>query len=300
MSQPQNRYKADLRELEFLLFEQFKMGDLLSKEPFQNWGPDEVKMVLEGSYEFATTVLGPLNAVGDREGCRIENGRVITPTGFKDAWKKLHEAGWRRLSESEELGGQGAPHTLQAIVEELFSGANCAFMMYPGLAIGAAHLIDAFGTPELKKLYAARMHAGQWGGTMCLTEPHAGSRRGLGEHAPPSARRTMAPTRIKGTKIFISGGDHDCAENIVHLVLARIEGAERAPRASRSSWCPQVPRERRRQRSVSATTSRSRASSTRWASTARRPASCSSARTTSASAGSAATPSTRACARCSR
>ncbi|MFN9809766.1 MAG: acyl-CoA dehydrogenase N-terminal domain-containing protein, partial [Deltaproteobacteria bacterium] len=83
MSQPQNRYKADLRELEFLLFEQFKMGELLSKEPFQNWGPDEVKMVLEGSYEFATTVLGPLNAVGDREGCRLENGRVITPTGFK-------------------------------------------------------------------------------------------------------------------------------------------------------------------------------------------------------------------------
>ena len=224
MSQPQNRYKADLRELEFLLFEQFKMGDLLSKEPFQNWGPDEVKMVLEGSYEFATTVLGPLNAVGDREGCRIENGRVVTPTGFKDAWKKLHEAGWRRLSESEELGGQGAPHTLQAIVEEMFSGANCAFMMYPGLAIGAAHLIDAFGTPELKKLYAARMHAGQWGGTMCLTEPHAGSDVGA---ASTSAKRNGDGTyAIKGTKIFISGGDHDCAENIVHLVLARIEGAE--------------------------------------------------------------------------
>jgi alkylation response protein AidB-like acyl-CoA dehydrogenase len=224
MSQPQNRYKADLRELEFLLFEQFKIGDLLSKEPFQNWGPDEVKMVLEGSYEFATTVLGPLNAAGDREGCRIENGRVITPTGFKEAWKKLHDAGWRRLSESEELGGQGAPHTLQAVVEELFSGANCAFMMYPGLAIGAAHLIDAFGTPELKKLYAARMHAGQWGGTMCLTEPHAGSDVGA---ATTTAKRNGDGTyAIKGTKIYISGGDHDCAENIVHLVLARIEGAE--------------------------------------------------------------------------
>jgi alkylation response protein AidB-like acyl-CoA dehydrogenase len=175
MSQPQNRYKADLRELEFLLFEQFQMGDILSKEPFANWGVDEVKMVLEATYEFATTVLGPLNAVGDREKCKLENGGVKTPTGFKDAWKKLYAAGWRRLSESEELGGQGAPHTLQAIVEELFSGANCAFMMYPGLAIGAAHLIDTFGTTELKKLYASRMHSGQWGGTMCLTEPHAGS-----------------------------------------------------------------------------------------------------------------------------
>ncbi len=224
MSQPQNRYKADLREFEFLLFEQFAIGDILQKEPFSAWGRDEVKMVLEGSYEFATSVLGPLNAVGDRTGCKLEGGRVITPPGFKDAWKKLNEAGWRRLSESEELGGQGAPQTLQTLVEELFSGANVAFMMYPGLAIGSAHLIDSFGTAEQKKLYAARMHSGQWGGTMCLTEPGAGSDVGS---ATTSAKRNADGTyAIKGTKIFISGGDHDLAENIIHLVLARIEGAE--------------------------------------------------------------------------
>ena len=168
-------------------------------------------------------MLGPLHAVGDREGCRLEHGRVIPPTGFKDSWKKLHEAGWRRLSEAEELGGQGSPHTLQAVVEEMFSGANCAFMMYPGLAIGAAHLIDAFGTDELKKLYASRMHSGVWGGTMCLPEPHAGSDVGA---ASTSAKRLADGTyAIKGTKIFISGGDQPISENIVHMVLAKLPDA---------------------------------------------------------------------------
>jgi alkylation response protein AidB-like acyl-CoA dehydrogenase len=224
MSQAQNRYKADLREIEFLLFEQFKMTEVLSKEPFAAWGTDEVKMVLEATYEFATTVLGPLNQVGDREKCKLVDGRVITPSGFKDAWNKLYEAGWRTLSCSEEVGGQGAPRTLQTVVEELFSGANCAFMMYPGLALGAAELIEHFGTPEQRKLFSARMFAGKWGGTMCLTEPHAGS--DVGSAATTAKRNGDGTYSIKGTKIFISGGDHDCAENIVHLVLARIEGAE--------------------------------------------------------------------------
>jgi alkylation response protein AidB-like acyl-CoA dehydrogenase len=224
MSQAQNRYKADLREIEFLLFEQFQIGDILSKEPFAAWGADEVKMVLEATYEFATSVLGPLNAVGDREKCKLVDGRVITPTGFKDAWRKLYEAGWRTLSCSEEVGGQGAPRTLQTVVEELFSGANCAFMMYPGLALGAAELIDHFGTPEQRKLFATRMFAGQWGGTMCLTEPQAGS--DVGSALTSAKRNPDGSYAIKGTKIYISGGDHDCAENIIHLVLARIEGAE--------------------------------------------------------------------------
>ena len=112
MSQAQNRYKTDLRELQFLLFEQFGMQDILGKEPYAAWGEDEIKMVLDQTYEFAKTVLGPLNAVGDREGCKIENGRVVTPKGFKDAWNKLYEAGWRSLSGPEDFGGQGAPRTL--------------------------------------------------------------------------------------------------------------------------------------------------------------------------------------------
>jgi alkylation response protein AidB-like acyl-CoA dehydrogenase len=224
MSQAQNRYKADLRELQFLLFEQFGLGDLLSKAPFEAWGQDEVKMVIEEVYRFATTVTGPLNAVGDREKCKLVDGRVITPTGFKDAWKKLYETGFRQLGGPSEYGGQGAPRTLQVLVEELLSGSNVAFMMYPGLALGAAELIEHCGTPEQRKQFAGKMFPGEWGGTMCLTEPHAGSDVGS---ARSTAKKAADGTyRIAGTKIFISGGDHDCASNIIHLVLARIEGAE--------------------------------------------------------------------------
>ncbi len=224
MSLAQNRYKTDLRELQFLLFEQFGMGDILGKEPFAAWGEDEIKMVLDQTYEFAKTVLGPLNAVGDREGCKIEDGRVVTPKGFKDAWNKLYEAGWRSLSGPEDFGGQGAPRTLQVLVEEMFSGSNVAFMMYPGLALGAAELLEHCATPEQRKQFCPKMFQGKWGGTMCLTEPHAGSDVG-------AAKTTASPLpdgsyKIKGTKIFISGGDHDMAENMIHLVLARIDGAE--------------------------------------------------------------------------
>ena len=224
MSQAQNRYKADLRELQFLLFEQFGIADVLGKAPYAAWGPDEVKMVMEECYRFATGVLGPLNAVGDREKCKLVDGAVKTPTGFKDAWKKLYESGFRQLSGAEEFGGQGAPRTLQVVVEEMFSGANVAFMMYPGLSLGAAELIDHCGTPEQRKLYSANMYKGRWGGTMCLTEPHAGS--DVGAAKTTAKANADGSYSIVGTKIFISGGDHDCAENIIHLVLARIEGAE--------------------------------------------------------------------------
>jgi alkylation response protein AidB-like acyl-CoA dehydrogenase len=224
VSQAQNRYKADLREIQFLLFEQFGITDILGKEPYQEWGPDEVKMVLDECYRFATEVLGPTNAVGDREGCRLENGAVTAPKVFEDAWNRLYEAGWRQLSVAPEYGGQGAPVTLQAIAEELFSGANPAFMMYPGLAHGAAELIAHFGTPEQRKRYAHPMFTGRFGGTMCLTEPHAGSDVG----AALSSARKLDDGRYKivGQKIYISGGDHQLAENVVHLVLARIQGAE--------------------------------------------------------------------------
>src|SRR5262249_2642944 len=119
----QNRYKADLREIRFLLFEQFHLGELLGQAPFEACGPDEVSMVLDESYKFSCEVLGPLNAVGDRTGCKLEEGAVKTPPGFKQAWDKLYEAGWKTLAVSADHGGQGAPHTLQVIVEEFLSGA---------------------------------------------------------------------------------------------------------------------------------------------------------------------------------
>lgn len=223
MSTGINRYKADLRDFRFLMFEQFGIGELLGKSPFANWGPDECSMVLDEVYRFACDVTGPLNSIGDSQGCRIEEGRVKTPEGFREAWQKLWEAGWTVLTMREDLGGQGAPHTLGGLCAEMLSGSNPAFNMYPGLALGAAEVIASFGTDRQLDVYAKRMLDGTWGGTMCLTEPQAGSDVGA---ATTSARRLPdGRYAIKGTKIFISGGDHDMAENIVHLVLARVEGA---------------------------------------------------------------------------
>jgi alkylation response protein AidB-like acyl-CoA dehydrogenase len=218
-----NRYKADLREFNFLLFEQFKLGELLGKEPYEGWGEEEVRTSLAECYRFAREVLGPLNVVGDIEGCKLVDGKVITPTGFKEAWKKLYEAGWKAIAVPPEHGGAGAPRSVQVLIEEMLSGANTAFNMYPGLAYGAAEVIEHFGTPEQKKTYCQNMFTGLWGGTMCLTEPHAGT--DVGSAKTSAARNPDGSYSIRGTKIFISGGDHDLAENIIHLVLARVEGA---------------------------------------------------------------------------
>lgn len=136
-STAQNRYKGPVRETKFLLFEQFPLSDVLGKGPYEAWGKDECTMVLDESYKFACEVLGPLNATGDREGCHLESGRVITPTGFKDAWKRQYEAGWKSLASSPEYDGQNAPAMLTCAVEEFLCGANPAFNMYGGLAHGA-------------------------------------------------------------------------------------------------------------------------------------------------------------------
>ena len=222
-STPQNRYKADLRDFSFLLFEQFKLDELLDKAPYASWAADDVRMVLAECFKFCCEVTGPLNGVGDAQGCRIEGGSVKTPDGFKDAWTKLYEAGWKSISVHSEYGGQGAPHAVQVLVEELLSGSNTAFNMYPGLAYGAAEVIESFGTPRQKEVFLKRMFGGTWGGTMCLTEPHAGT--DVGDAKTRAKKRDDGRYDIVGTKMFISGGDHDLAENVIHLVLARIEGA---------------------------------------------------------------------------
>lgn len=220
----QIKYKADLRDFKFLMFEQFAMGNILSKEPFVDWSEQEINMVLGEAYRFATEVLSPINSSGDREHARLENGQVKVPKGFKEAWKKLYETGFRQLSSSAEFGGQGAPRTLAAVAEELFCGANCAFMMYPGLSLGAAELIDHCGNQEQKNLFCTNMYNGKWSGTMCLTEPQAGS--DVGASSTTASKNADGTFSIKGTKIFISGGDQDITENVIHLVLARIDGAE--------------------------------------------------------------------------
>ncbi|MBI5516451.1 MAG: acyl-CoA dehydrogenase [Deltaproteobacteria bacterium] len=223
MAQGVNRYRADLREFEFLLFEQFHLEELLGRAPFGQWGVDEVRQTLKGAYRFATEVYGPLNASGDREGCRVEGGQVYTPEGFKGAWTALYEQGWRLVGTDPEHGGQGGPRVIAALVEELLSGANAAFNMYPGLTYGAAELLDQCGTPEQKARFLPNMFHGVWGGTMCLTEPQAGS--DVGSARTRAVKNPDGSYAITGTKIFISAGDHDLAENIIHMVLARVEGA---------------------------------------------------------------------------
>lgn len=217
----QNRYRADLREMKFLLFDQFQLGELLEKPPYEAWGVNEASMVLDQTYKFACDVLGPLNAVGDRTGCKLENGKVTTPPGFKEAHVQMYEAGLKGVGVDPDYGGQGAPQALTILVEELMSGANPALLMYAGLARGVAEVIHIFGTARQKALYLNPLYSGAWGGTMCLTEPHAGSDVGS---ARTSARKIEGNRyKIRGTKIFISGGEHDLSDNIIHLVLARID-----------------------------------------------------------------------------
>jgi len=223
MTQQRNQYKSNLRDVSFLLFEQFKLDELLGKPPYANWGKDEVSAVLEESYGWAQKFLGTCNASGDEEGCRLENGQVYVPAGFKAAWKALFEAGWRTLAVEEAQGGQAGPFSLAMMVEEFMCGANTAFNMYPALTYGAAEVITAFGTPEQKQTYVAKMFDGSYAGTMCLTEPQAGS--DVGSASSVAIRRPDGSYDIRGTKIYISGGDQDMSSNIIHMVLARTPDA---------------------------------------------------------------------------
>jgi alkylation response protein AidB-like acyl-CoA dehydrogenase len=218
-----NWYRSDLRELSFVLLEHFKLAQLAGKPPFEAWGAPEATSILQETYRFAREVMGPLNASADRSGCRVEGGHVRTPEGFKDAWKQLYENGFKSLGVAPEHGGQGAPVMLSVLIEEMLSGSNPAFAMYPALAFGASALILECGTQEQVSRYVDKMFNGTWGGTMCLTEPQAGTDVGA---ARTGARKLADGSyRLKGTKIYISGGDHDLTENIIHLVLARVEGA---------------------------------------------------------------------------
>jgi len=222
MSQ-QNYYKANLRDLTFLLFEQFKLDELLGKPPFANWGKDEVAAVLEEAYDWVRKHMGPYNALGDEEGCRLEGGQVRVPAQFRETWKALFESGWRTLATEEKYGGQAGPFTLAMLVDEFMCGSNTSFNMYAALTQGAAEVILAFGTPDQQTRYVPNMYNGKWAGTMCLTEPQAGS--DVGSSTTTAARRPDGRYDIRGTKIFISGGDQDMSENIIHMVLARVPDA---------------------------------------------------------------------------
>jgi hypothetical protein len=206
---------------------QFVLHDVLNVSGSDIPGYDELETdftnaVLEEAGKLSAEVLAPLNVVGDTEGCRLENGVVYTPTGFKEAFEQVKEGGWPGLDMPEEYGGQNMPYVLGTAVGEMFSAANQAFTMYQGLTHGAASAILAHGTDEQKNKWLPKMVSCEWTGTMNLTEPHCGTDLGLMRtKAEPQGDGTY---KISGQKIFISAGDHDMSDNVVHLVLAKIPG----------------------------------------------------------------------------
>lgn len=222
-------YQAPVRDYQFLLRDVLQLERHANLPAFADASMDTVDAILEEAGKFTSEVLAPLNAVGDKEGCTWSpDFTVKTPTGFKEAYRQLVEAGWPALGSDPAYGGQGLPHVVNVAFSEMSSSANMAFSMYPGLTHGAYSAIHVGGSQEQKDLYLPKLASFQWAGTMNLTEPHCGTDLGLlRTKAVPQADGTY---KITGQKIWISGGEQDLTENIVHLVLARIEGAPQGTR----------------------------------------------------------------------
>lgn len=216
-------YKAPLRDMRFLIDEVFDFHGSYAANGADDATPDMVSAILEEGAKFCEQVLAPLNRSGDEEGCHFESGVVTTPKGFKEAFAQYAEGGWMGLASDPAYGGQGLPHSLGLVIGEMVGSANTSFGMYPGLTHGAMAAIGAHGTEQQKQTYLTRMTEGRWTGTMCLTEPHCGTDLGIIKtRAVPQVDGSYA---ISGTKIFISAGEHDMSENIVHLVLAKLPDA---------------------------------------------------------------------------
>lgn len=232
-------YKAPLEEMNFLIRDVFNIQGTLSKMlVFADFDNDLYSAVLDESAKFAENVLYPINRSGDEEGCHFDNGEVTTPVGFKQAYKDYALGGWQGVSGDPEYGGQGLPKTINLLTEEMVYSTNTSFCLYSSLTSGAYHAIHAHGTDCLKKLYLPPMLEGRWTGAMGLTEPHAGS--DLGIIKSKAEAKNNGHYKINGTKIFITGGDQDLTENIIHLVLAKLPGAPDGPKGISLFLVPKI------------------------------------------------------------
>ena len=219
------QYQAPANDLSFLLFDVLGVDKLHELEKYADATPDLITAVIEEAGKLASEVIQPTNQVGDRQGCQYnpETHDVTTPDGFKEAYTRFVEGGWTALDAPIEFGGQGLPHTLKFVVDEMMCSTNLSLGMYPGLTHGAISALYSHGSDELKNTYLEKLISGEWTGTMCLTEPQCGTDLGMiRTKAKPNDDGSYA---IEGTKIWITGGEHDLVDNIVHLVLAKLPGA---------------------------------------------------------------------------
>ncbi len=230
-------YKSPLRDMQFILFDVLKVQDSgNAMASYAGAPPDVVTAILEEAGRFCENILQPINRSGDEEGCHFEQGTVTTPKGFKEAYNKYVEGGWTGLACDPQFGGQGLTSPVNFAVEEMICSANLSFGLFPGLTHGAYNALRVHATDALKQTYLPKMVSGQWSGTMCLTEPQCGTDLGLIKtRAEPAGDGSF---KIHGTKIFISAGDHDLTENIIHLVLARLPDAPPGVRGISLFVCP--------------------------------------------------------------
>ena len=217
------QFVADRKDIEFVLHEQLNVADLSKHEKYAEFNKKTIDLIISEARNLAVKELLPAQIDGDREGARFEGGNVTLPESFHKVWDLFKEGEWVALSDDPDWGGQGMPATLSLAANDYFIGANFAFMMYPGLTHGAGRLVQTFGTQKQKDLFLKKMFTGEWTGTMLLTEPEAGS--DVGALTTLAVKNEDGTYSITGNKIFISSGEHDLAENIIHPVLARIEGA---------------------------------------------------------------------------
>lgn len=216
-------YKAPIRDMQFVMHEVFNSEQHYAALGNEDATPDMVDAIMSEAAKFCEEVLAPLNKVGDDEGCTWVDGEVKTPTGFKEAYKQWVENGWPSLALPEQYGGQGLPDSMGSMVSAMVAESNWSWGMYPGLSHGAMNTLEIHGTDEQKETYLTKLVSGEWTGTMCLTEAHCGSDLGLLKSK--AELNEDGSYAITGSKIFISSGEHDMADNIVHIALARLPGA---------------------------------------------------------------------------